>query len=62
MNGDTLTLPHPRLHLRAFVLLPLTELDPRLTLPGLGPLEPWLRRAADQVIERLAASPTKVVP
>jgi 2-amino-4-hydroxy-6-hydroxymethyldihydropteridine diphosphokinase len=62
MNSDTLTLPHPRLHLRAFVLLPLTELDPRLTLPGLGPLEPWLRRAADQVIERLAASPTKVAP
>ena len=62
MQGDVLTLPHPRLHLRAFVLLPLAELDPALTLPGLGPLEPWLRRAADQVIERLTAPPATAPP
>lgn len=56
MHSDTLTLPHPRLHLRAFVLLPLAEIDPALVLPGLGPLGPWLQRAADQGIERLAAA------
>ena len=59
MQSDTLTLPHPRLHLRAFVLWPLAELDPALILPGLGPLEPWLLGAADQAIERLAAAPPR---
>lgn len=29
-----LTLPHPRLHERRFVLEPLVELDPRLVVPG----------------------------
>lgn len=29
-----LTLPHPRAHQRAFVLKPLTDIDPHLVLPG----------------------------
>jgi 2-amino-4-hydroxy-6-hydroxymethyldihydropteridine diphosphokinase len=31
-----LTLPHPRAHLRAFVLIPWLALDPTATLPGHG--------------------------
>jgi 2-amino-4-hydroxy-6-hydroxymethyldihydropteridine diphosphokinase len=34
-----LTVPHPRLHERAFVLEPLAELDPDLVVSGRGPLE-----------------------
>jgi 2-amino-4-hydroxy-6-hydroxymethyldihydropteridine diphosphokinase len=34
-----LTVPHPRLHERAFALEPLVELDPALTIPGVGPVK-----------------------
>ena len=51
-----LTLPHPRLQLRAFVLVPLAELAPALTIPGYGRVDALLASVADQRIERLAPS------
>jgi len=33
-NTPQLVLPHPRAHLRRFVLQPLSELAPDLILPG----------------------------
>lgn len=47
-----LTLPHPRLQQRAFVLHPLLEVAPELSLPGLGPLSRFLPTVADQRIDR----------
>ncbi len=35
-NTPELTLPHPRAHLRRFVLQPLSEIAPDLVLPGQG--------------------------
>ncbi|MEH6503234.1 MAG: 2-amino-4-hydroxy-6-hydroxymethyldihydropteridine diphosphokinase [Cycloclasticus sp.] len=34
-----LTLPHPGLHLRSFVLYPLFEIDKQLDIPRLGPVQ-----------------------
>lgn len=33
---DLLTLPHPRMHLRGFVLLPLAEIAPNFVIPEHG--------------------------
>lgn len=46
LNEPALTLPHARLHERAFVLLPLAELAPGLWHPQLGDLAPY--RAASR--------------
>ena len=52
-NDPQLTLPHPRLHERAFVLAPLAEIAPQLIVPGHGPVTTLLLRCADQQIEKL---------
>lgn len=52
MQSSTLTLPHPRLHERAFVLLPLAELAPELAIPGRGPVQALLGAVGGQRIER----------
>ncbi|WP_205231433.1 2-amino-4-hydroxy-6-hydroxymethyldihydropteridine diphosphokinase [Azospira oryzae] len=53
LDGPELTLPHPRLHLRAFVLVPLAEIAPDLALPGRGSVAAWLPAVANQRIEKL---------
>lgn len=53
LNSPRLSLPHPRLHERAFVLYPLFELNPELSVPGHGPVAELIRACRDQRIERL---------
>jgi 2-amino-4-hydroxy-6-hydroxymethyldihydropteridine diphosphokinase len=48
-----LTLPHPRMAERAFVLAPLAEIAPELAIPGQGLLADLLGKVSHQRIERL---------
>jgi len=49
-DSPGLTLPHPEAHRRAFVLVPLAEVAPELTLPGHGVVSALLRALpADEV-------------
>jgi len=53
IESPTLTVPHPRLHERAFVLRPLADLAPDLHVPGRGRVADLLPAVADQDIERI---------
>lgn len=59
METEALTLPHPRMHLRRFVLAPLAELAPELQLAEDGPtVAELLRTCADQsAVQRLETAP-----
>jgi len=59
METATLTLPHPRMHLRRFVLAPLAELAPELQLIAGGPtVAELLRTCADEsAVQRLEPAP-----
>lgn len=48
-----LTLPHPRIIERSFVLLPLLEIAPDFFLPNWGELKAYLPKVAHQRIEKL---------
>jgi len=54
MRSTPLTLPHPRLHDRAFVLRPLLDIAPEIVLPGLGAAAIYLPRVAAQRVEPFA--------
>ena len=54
IDTATLTVPHPRMTERAFVLLPLAQLAPSLVIPGKGTISDWLPLVADQAITMLS--------
>ena len=54
IDTATLTVPHPRMTERAFVLLPLAQLAPALVIPGKGTISDWLPLVADQAITMLS--------
>jgi 2-amino-4-hydroxy-6-hydroxymethyldihydropteridine diphosphokinase len=47
LDDPDLQLPHPRLHERAFVLVPWAEVDPGFPVPGLASVAELLQRVLD---------------
>jgi 2-amino-4-hydroxy-6-hydroxymethyldihydropteridine diphosphokinase len=48
-----LTVPHPRMHQREFVLKPLTEIAPDIEIPGIGAAKARLGACGDQGVEKI---------
>jgi 2-amino-4-hydroxy-6-hydroxymethyldihydropteridine diphosphokinase len=54
IDRDGLQVPHPRMAERAFVIVPLAELDPLLDVPGQGPVSQMLSGVDSQSCVRMA--------
>ncbi len=55
MNSPELTLPHPRAHLRAFVLMPLAEIAPKVQIGAWGTAAQLLETVRDQRIRKIGS-------
>jgi 2-amino-4-hydroxy-6-hydroxymethyldihydropteridine diphosphokinase len=54
IDSASLRVPHPRMHERAFVLRPLAEIAPGVSVPGLGTAGQLLHACATQDVEPIA--------
>ncbi len=48
-----LTVPHPRMHERRFVLAPLAEIAPQAAIPGHGSVGALLAACREQAVQRI---------
>ncbi|MEE8287182.1 MAG: 2-amino-4-hydroxy-6-hydroxymethyldihydropteridine diphosphokinase [Gammaproteobacteria bacterium] len=53
IGDQRLTVPHPRLAQRAFVLKPLVDIAPNLDVPGLGPVTMLLSNLSEVSLQRV---------
>jgi 2-amino-4-hydroxy-6-hydroxymethyldihydropteridine diphosphokinase len=56
MDSERLIIPHPRIGERAFVLVPLADLNPQLTLPSGETVAQLLANCSQQGIVKIESS------
>lgn len=54
IDTPSLTVPHPRMTMRAFVLIPLLQIDPFIEIPGHGAAHQFVPSVADQAIRKIS--------
>ena len=59
VNSKILTIPHPRLAQRNFVLYPLADIAPKLVLPDQTSLQQLLANCSAEGIVRLGVGETR---
>lgn len=55
IHSKRLTVPHPEIQNRSFVLIPLYELDAKLHIPNLGPVEILIQQLGPTKLEKINA-------
>ncbi len=53
IDHEELKVPHPEIPRRNFVLIPLYEIAPQLTIPGMGDLAKLLQHVSSEGLERI---------
>jgi 2-amino-4-hydroxy-6-hydroxymethyldihydropteridine diphosphokinase len=53
MKTKKLTVPHPRMHQREFVIVPLFEINQKLNIPGIGSIDEILKSLPDQGVVKI---------
>ena len=61
LNSRELTIPHPRMHQRLFVLQPLMELEGKFEIPGLGSLATCINACQGQRVTKLVDSDAQAI-
>lgn len=56
VHEDGLTIPHPRMHERGFVLEPLLEVDADCEIPGLGGAAQFRKQTLDQGVNKIGCA------
>jgi 2-amino-4-hydroxy-6-hydroxymethyldihydropteridine diphosphokinase len=53
LDKDSLTIPHPRMHERLFVLIPLKDIDKNIVIPNQGAIKDIINKLAPENINRI---------
>ena len=53
LNDKNLTLPHPRMHERLFVLMPLKDIDENIVIPNQGSIKHIINKLTPENINRI---------